>query len=427
MNVLIVDDEPYILEYLQHLIDWKRFGFREVLTTNHPQQVLQFLQERMINLVISDIRMPEISGLDLLKTISQSYPKTKVMFLSGYSDFEYAKTGLQYGAEDYLLKPITKLELEVAIQGYLTKYGLNKVENDERQEDQLNWLITKIGFFDSNESDNDNLISNQKYVFFKQNVSCHAHEPVIVLWSEQNLSFGFLPYNQQKILDKACVSDSFQFDNRDELRQVFYAFFMNQMYHHEELSKVLLIPALQRLKGPECSLSLFEEGYQEAEGVEKYIYLMECLTILLRHQITLQPKILLNGSQPEIFKNKVVDYLRILIDQAKDKNLLNRVIEKVNQYIEKNLSENLTLEVVANKVYVHPAYLSKLYKQETGENFSSYLSNKRMEAAAELLIESNLMVSDIGKMVGYRTSQYFIKIFKEKYQMTPQQYRRAHL
>jgi len=426
MSVLIVDDESYIVEYLQHLVNWKQYGFTEVLATNQPQQALQFLQEKSIDLVISDIRMPGISGLDLIKTISQNYPQTHVMFLSGYSDFEFAQTGIHYGVEDYLLKPITKNDLETALQRYVGHHAKSNIEASEQLINHFNWLIAKISFY-ATATPNVHVPSDTRYVFFKQLGPLPSQLVVNTAWTVGDISFGFLPVAQVAQVPTATTSTSFSFDNSDELRQAFYLFFAHQEYRQKDLKQVLLLPALQQLKTEERNLKMFEEGYAEAKETEKNIYLVECLPILISQQFSINPEILLEMGDKHQFKKIISEYFKSLFAHANEKNSVKRVIERVNEYIEKNLSENLTLEVVANKVYVHPAYLSKLYKQETGQNFSVYLANKRMESAARLLVESNLMVSDIGKMVGYRTSQYFIKVFKEKYHMTPQQYRRAYL
>jgi AraC-type DNA-binding domain-containing proteins len=84
----------------------------------------------------------------------------------------------------------------------------------------------------------------------------------------------------------------------------------------------------------------------------------------------------------------------------------------------------LSLEELGKLVHLHPVYLSKLYKQETGSNLSSHISLKRLEKAAQLLTDSTLHVVDISLLVGYKKSQYFIKLFKEQYGITPYQYRR---
>ena len=93
----------------------------------------------------------------------------------------------------------------------------------------------------------------------------------------------------------------------------------------------------------------------------------------------------------------------------------------------RHLGDGLSLEELGGIVHLHPVYLSKLYKQETGENLSSYILRARLEKSAHLLEVSHLHVMDIARMVGYRKPQYFIKLFKELYGITPYQYRRQQI
>jgi len=90
----------------------------------------------------------------------------------------------------------------------------------------------------------------------------------------------------------------------------------------------------------------------------------------------------------------------------------------VKNYIDGHLGDGLSLEALGSVVHLHPVYLSKLYKQETGENLSSYILRARLEKSAHLLEASNLHVMDIARMVGYQKPQYIIKLFKELYGIT---------
>jgi two-component system response regulator YesN len=103
------------------------------------------------------------------------------------------------------------------------------------------------------------------------------------------------------------------------------------------------------------------------------------------------------------------------------------IIQAVQTYIADHLSGDLSLDELGRTVHLHPVYLSKLYKQETGENLSNYILIRRLEKAAKLLIDSSLHVVDIAHLVGYRKPQYFIKLFKDQYGITPQQYRKNRL
>ena len=101
-------------------------------------------------------------------------------------------------------------------------------------------------------------------------------------------------------------------------------------------------------------------------------------------------------------------------------------ISAVKKYIAEHVGEDLSLEILGEVAHLHPAYLSKTFKEETGKNLSAYITDVKMEKAAELLSGTDRWVHEIMESVGYQKSQYFSKIFKEKYGVTPNEYRRTH-
>ncbi len=102
------------------------------------------------------------------------------------------------------------------------------------------------------------------------------------------------------------------------------------------------------------------------------------------------------------------------------------VLVQIKQYIEEHFMENITLQQLSEIFYLHPNYLSRLFKEKSGKKFVDYLTGVRMENAKELLAHSSLKINDIGPMVGYETPKYFRKIFKETTGMTPKEYRDFH-
>lgn len=110
-NVLLVDDEEMILEGLTQVIHWEALGFGIAGTASHGREALALLQTRPIDLVLTDIRMPFIDGIELIRKVSGQYPGVKTVIVSGYGDFEYARQAIQYGAAGYLLKPTQQDEL----------------------------------------------------------------------------------------------------------------------------------------------------------------------------------------------------------------------------------------------------------------------------------------------------------------------------
>lgn len=135
-RVLVVDDEPAVTEDLCMSVVWSDFGFHMPDVAFDGKEALKMMNENKYHLIITDIRMPGISGLELLKEIYNSGPEIKMLILSGYSEFSYASKAIQYGVKAYLLKPVDRFELAShlkKIRAELDKENNNKTENLEKQ------------------------------------------------------------------------------------------------------------------------------------------------------------------------------------------------------------------------------------------------------------------------------------------------------
>ncbi len=112
LKVLLVDDEPFIVQGLSVLIDWKKEGFEVVATAADGQEALDYLKNYPVDLVIADIKMPVMTGIELLEKIrTEKISDAYFVILSGYSDFSYAQQAIRYKCMDYVLKPVEKEEL----------------------------------------------------------------------------------------------------------------------------------------------------------------------------------------------------------------------------------------------------------------------------------------------------------------------------
>ncbi|NRD80991.1 response regulator [Bacillus sp. BRMEA1] len=111
MKVIIVDDEIQIRKGLRLKVDWEEEGYQIADEASNGQEALELLQTMDIDVVITDMRMPIMDGIELAKRCHQSFPNVKVIVLSGYSDFEYVRGSLKEGVKDYLLKPVAPDEL----------------------------------------------------------------------------------------------------------------------------------------------------------------------------------------------------------------------------------------------------------------------------------------------------------------------------
>jgi len=128
-----------------------------------------------------------------------------------------------------------------------------------------------------------------------------------------------------------------------------------------------------------------------------------------------------------MLKKWVIRAMQYLKDDATvvNKGTWSNIVGQVQSYIRSNLSEDISLQSLSERVYLHPVYLSKLYKVETGEGLSDYISNIKMEHASELLLsDRDLKIYEVAIMVGFQNSSYFSRVFKNRFGMTPLEFRK---
>lgn len=135
MRVLISDDEIQIRKGLRMKIDWQKEGFEVVAEASNGKEALEKLEQFDVDIVLTDVRMPIMDGMEFAKRCHDDFPDVKVIVLSGYSDFEYAKTSMQAGVKDYLLKPVAPDELLEALQ---------KVKVEIEEEKKTKWEANEM-------------------------------------------------------------------------------------------------------------------------------------------------------------------------------------------------------------------------------------------------------------------------------------------
>ncbi|MCR5278573.1 MAG: response regulator [Lachnospiraceae bacterium] len=118
-KVMIVDDEKYVRMGIKSETDWSLIGCEVVAEASNGEEALALSEEARPDLVISDIRMPKMDGIELATKLLEKYPNIKVIFLTAYNEFEYARQAVRLGVSDYLLKPFKDGELEASIQRLL--------------------------------------------------------------------------------------------------------------------------------------------------------------------------------------------------------------------------------------------------------------------------------------------------------------------
>ncbi|TYQ16291.1 UNVERIFIED_CONTAM: two-component system response regulator YesN [Acetivibrio alkalicellulosi] len=128
-KVLIADDEPLINKGLKYLINWKEYGLEIVYSAKDGMDAFYAIKKYGTDILITDIRMPVLDGLELIRKTQEISPHTRYIVLSGYDDFKYLKESIKLGIDNYILKPVDKGELISTLSS-----TINKMENSFRFE-----------------------------------------------------------------------------------------------------------------------------------------------------------------------------------------------------------------------------------------------------------------------------------------------------
>jgi len=120
IKMMIVDDEVYLRDRLKKTINWTQLGVEIVGEARNGQELIEQFSELEPDIILTDIRMPKVSGIEMLAELRKMNKRVKVIFLSGYSDFDYAREALKLDVFDYLLKPINNKKIVEVITNCMT-------------------------------------------------------------------------------------------------------------------------------------------------------------------------------------------------------------------------------------------------------------------------------------------------------------------
>ncbi|MGI2297697.1 response regulator transcription factor [Paenibacillus sp. GXUN7292] len=536
-RLLLVDDEPVILEELAlYLNDID--GIEEVYTADSGVEAVKLLERSRIDLIVTDIRMPGMSGLELCEYVHGRKERIPCVLLSGYAEFGYAQQALQHKASAYLLKPVKKeelvetikLEVEKAkarneeegtnkklqqtlrsnlslLQANLLLEFLNGKQGDpKRLEEQLDRLEIpfQIGgtavlmllrienrLLDYDEESTSlfefaimNIAEEVFHSYFNVWLCKDSYHYLVMLLSfkgearsaqvEMKKLLGELAGELQghvaaflKGSISVVVSGEAAFP--DQAGELYYHALqaIKQLPDQEQahLLKLWDMPSyrqsilrsLQRLYEPPVLLQMLEERrWQDArdrlayifeelgiEGLDTYEHRAEvyyalsnayyCIMHSCGHQLAsvlgqqrlleANSALLRSAKQLKNWSFNVLAKIEQEISQETG-GMLSPFLLQVHQFIERNLT-TVSLQELSDHLKLHPAYISAMYKQETGENLSDYIFRYRMEKARYLLRSSNSKIYEIAEQLGYQSTPYFTKLFKKHFQLTPQEYRDA--
>lgn len=535
-QLLIVDDQPDLVDDLAEMLPWKSVGIGNVHKAYSAPEALEIVMTQPIDVIISDIRMPGMSGLDLVERIRASWKQIRCILLSGYDDFEYAKRALQHKATDYLLKPADDKELLDAVaraiqdieeqwkdvsslrnalhsvkqnlpilrdhllmsllegrheEDFGEKLGLLEIPFAETTPICMMLLRLEDHFDHYGKSD----ISLMEFAV--TNIAEEIFGDDLHLWHTRDLH-GYLVYMIQAKRRRADL----ELDVREQIEMKASLLQHNVKLYLKGTVSILISPwgklpqeirplyeqavasfrqhigsqreyllsigeapeetparaanSLTHLYDPPLLIHLLESGqwssldtkleaiYTELEHkwgnshehiLETYFTIVSSLSSSIHKNKRWMSDImeeddfqkLIGGPQfhtihqlKEWTMRVVTRYKGVMESESKDSR--SNLVRQVQDYVQQHLGE-ASLQSIAAHVYLNPSYLSKIYKLETGEGISDLLLRLKMEQATVQLRNSHEKIYEIATGLGYVKTSYFIKVFKEKFGMTPQEYR----
>ncbi|MGO4936085.1 response regulator transcription factor [Fundicoccus sp. Sow4_H7] len=418
MKLIIVDDEMHIVDYISTQINWKELGFNEVFSTTSPSKAKEMILNTQPDLLITDIRMPKISGLDLADVIKTNNLLTKVIIISGYSDFTYAQQALRLRTVDYLIKPIELSELISVVKRSFDTNNAIRIDHILDGKSKNLFFIEALSTFGI-EKINEKIYSDLLYTW-----DSNLHKNSVSLKYEGEYLTVFSKYNS--IIKKK--SNSLRYTKSD---------FFHQFYSH------LNIPISKYSFPTELKLIIKEKNWRELidhgsifslVDEKMYVPFAFDLLYLLRDEfsrfietINLSELLIDVFSIKDVLLENIEAKIKVENSLENQQGISEKTIIAIEQYILDNYNKQISLDILSEVFHLHPVTISRLFKAITGETFSKYLTRVRIENAVYLLESSNLLVKDIAEFVGYNKTQHFISLFKDYYGLTPQKYRRIYV
>lgn len=402
LRVIIVDDEKLTREGLVEFVNWNKLGYTVVGQASDGLEGLELARELNPHLAICDVRMPRMKGTEMAQRILEFNPQCRIIFLSGFSDKDYLKSAIKLNAVDYLEKPLNILELSE-----LLKDVRKSIETDEMSLATHDGLVRKI------ERGNQYLLDSIiERLIAKRYVDSDNLESLL---AHMNIQF---PLNS--IYRIVTIKER----NGQNIKRIIKG--LKQKREHKNLSMIIGTKDLEIViihshlieveRISEFYNTLFEEINEEVDlkveaGIGDKVYELKDIGQSYRSSI--------EAIEWRGFKNinRVVH---------NDENRTTSIIRDIEKYISNNYSQDLTINAIAERIYLTPQYLCKIYKKETGNTINNYITDLRMEKAIKLLHIRSLKLYEIADKLGYKDANYFARVFKKHYDMNPSDYRDLH-
>lgn len=408
MKILLVDDEEIMLEAIRMRIDWKKLGIREVYLATNTERARAICEEEGIDLMLCDIEMPGESGLALVSWAKVHCPETICLLLTGHAEFDYARQAVTLGAFEYLLKPVSMTKLEETLK----KAGEELARRRGLKRRGIQW------------EKNRDIVVERFWIRLVLGQILGGRQELQDYLSRHGLELSLdIPYR----LLLCCVNrESGAFSAFQEVELDFiYKNILAELFSYQEKKPVVLAVS------PWQKLVLAEAGLEEKRIREQSEVFFQ---VLRRHFRTdgcfyvskpclpeemggIYGSLSRQAQKNVSWKNKVF--------QGEEEENGSNVVEKVKNYIRQHIKEDLSRDRIAQAVYLNPAYLSRVFRAQTGISLVDYMTREKIRQIQILLRSTDRSVSDIAGEFGYTNMPYFSQVFKKITGCSPLEYRKG--
>lgn len=390
-RILIADDEERIRRGLCKLVE-KDSEVQVVAQAEDGEMALELAQETSPDIMLVDINMPFLNGLEFIEQIQEKMPEAVVIIISGYDDFAYVQKALQLGVFDYLLKPV----MEQALFDALDKAKAEVVRRCSGKQ-YMDWAKVQV------EKNHRALCKN-----------------CLIDWMEQRLNHQEATQQMQYLnmqIPEPCVVTMIGM-SVDEAKQVPGEIWDQKLLYYagENMAMECLDSELGFINQDGDLVILSEATQEYGYNAER---LKQLMTIYLPARVTMMQEVCqIRLELPTLYGR--------LTQQLHQELSMPDVIVQAKKYIEKFYGdEDLSLQNVADYLHVSSQHLSRVFSQALGITFSEYVTKVRICHAMDMLEEGTLKMYEIAEKAGYSSQHYFSNTFKKIVGVSPLEYRKT--
>ncbi|MDU7337756.1 MAG: response regulator [Clostridium sp.] len=421
-RLLIVDDDQIIRAGMKQSIHWEENGIEVVGTASNGRECLEMIPSCLPDIILTDIKMPFMDGVELMEAVYRLYPHIKVVLLTAYGDFKYAQLALNYKVCQYVMKYEHNSEVLKAV--------LKAAKESDDQKDNVEMinrsrtLLKNKFFYDLvvNYQDESDFIERAKrlHIQFISPVFCvvcihvgkrSEREAEILLWQKKQLcnKIGELlqsSLNQPNIGVYYFVGD------------IYLNLVVNFSKQLSEMEQEVIFTRLEEL----FQQVREKQGVSLAAGAGSICN--GCSNLLKSYTEATQALEMKNMLESHLQEGQTL----VRFEELKNSSVSHAaVLRQVLSFIESNFhQEDLSLNRIAEEVHLTPSYISTLFKKYQGINLSDYLMELRVKKAMCLLTETEFKTYEISEKVGYNNPQYFSVVFKRIAGCAPGEYRKMN-